>query len=142
MDVIHADDWKRPLPAPDELERGFYEAAAQGELRYQHCTGCGHSQFYPRPLCTSCGATPDWAPASGRGRVHTFTIVRQNFMPPFGEEVPYAVAMIDLEEGVRMMGTITGCPVEEVAIDMPLEAYAILVADGLAIPFWRRAAIR
>ncbi len=139
MDVIRVDEseWKKPLPAPDDGEKAFYEAAACGELRFHQCPACNHRQFYPRPLCTACGADPEWAVASGRGRVHTFTVVRQNFAAGFKDELPYVVAMIDLDEGVRMMGTITGCAVEDVAVDMPVEAYAIAVEEDLAIPFWR-----
>jgi uncharacterized OB-fold protein len=137
MDVIRDEAWKKPLPGPEESEKPFYEAAARGELRYQKCPACDHRQFYPRPLCTACGADPEWAVASGRGRIHTFTIVRQNFAAGFKEELPYVVAMIDLEEGVRMMGTVTGCDVDDVAVDMPVEAYAVQVEDDLAIPFWR-----
>jgi uncharacterized OB-fold protein len=63
--------------------------------------------------------------------------VRQNGQPPFKAEVPYAVAMVELEEGVRMMGTVIGCPVESVQIGMPVEAYAVECEDGLAVPYWR-----
>ena len=54
-------------------------------------------------------------------------------------ELPYAVAMVELEEGVRMMGTVTGCPVESVRIGMPVESYAVECGDGMAVPFWRPA---
>jgi hypothetical protein len=72
--------------------------------------------------------------------VHTFTIVRQNGQPPFEDELPYVVAMVELEEGVRMMGNVTGCAVESVRIGVPVEAYAVECGDGLAVPFWRPAA--
>ena len=140
MEVIRPDDWTKPLPLPDETERPFYEAAARGELRYQRCPDCGHRQFYPRPLCTACGAEPEWATASGRGTVHTFTVVRQNYAQPFAGELPYAVAMIELEEGVKMMGGVTGCDADDVHVGMAVEAYAILAEEGLAIPFWRPVA--
>ena len=72
--------------------------------------------------------------------MHTFTIVRQNGEPPFRDQLPYVVAMIELDEGVRMMGNVTDCPVERVRIGMPVEAYAVECGDGLAVPFWRPAA--
>ena len=71
--------------------------------------------------------------------VHTFTIVRQYGQAPFKGELPYAVAMVELGEGVRMMGTVTGCPVESVRIGMPVESYAVECGDGMAVPFWRPA---
>jgi uncharacterized OB-fold protein len=140
MEVMRGRAWDRVGLAPGALDRAFFEAAARGELLYQRCPGCDHRQFYPRQLCTACGGATAWATASGRGTVHTFTIVRQNGMPPFKDQLPYAVAMIDLAEGVRMMGNVTGCAVESVRIGMPVEAYAIECGDGLAVPFWRPAA--
>lgn len=142
MEVVRGRPWERPQLAPGALDRVFFEAAARGELLYQRCPSCGHRQFHPRLLCTACGGDPGWAVASGRGVVHTFTIVRQNGQRPFRDELPYAVAMIELDEGVRMMGTVTGCPVEAVRIGMPVEAYAVESEEGLAVPFWRPATPR
>jgi hypothetical protein len=137
MEVIRGQEWKRPKPAPDALEHPFFEAAARGELLYQRCPKCGHVQFYPRAVCTACGADPEWAKASGRGSVHTYTVVRQNGMPPFHDELPYVVAIVELPEGVRMMGNVTGCAPDEVGVGTKLEAYAVEFEPGLALPFWR-----
>ena len=87
----------------------------------------------------ACGGGVDWATASGRGVVHTFTVVRQTGEAPFRDQLPYVVAVIELDEGVRMMGNVTGCPVEGVRIGLPVEAYAVECGDGLAVPFWRPA---
>jgi len=137
MNVLKADEWVKPLPAPDEVSGPFYEAAARGELRYQQCPECSHRQFYPRAVCTACGAEPRWETASGRGTVHTFTVIRQNFAKGFRDELPYVVAMIELEEGVKMMGSVTDCSPDDVSIGMAVEAYALEVEEGLALPFWR-----
>ena len=140
MEVVRGRSWDRVRLAPRAPDRAFFEAAARGELLYQRCAACGHRQFYPRLLCTACGGGVDWAMASGRGVVHTFTIVRQNGEAPFKDELPYVVAMIELDQGVRMMGNLTGSPVESVRIGMPVEAYAVECEDGMAVPFWRPAA--
>ncbi len=137
MEVVRGAEWQRAQLAPDSLEREFFAAAARGELLYQHCPACGNKQFYPRAVCTACGADPQWATASGRGVVHTYTIVRQNGQKPFKDELPYAVAIVELEEGVRMMGTITGCLADAVHIGQRVEAYAVECEEGLAVPFWR-----
>jgi len=137
MEVIRGTEWERSIPDPDRSQRRFFEAAARGELVYQRCPACDHAQFYPRAVCTACGADPEWATASGRGSVHTFTIVRQNFMKPFADELPYVVAMIELEEGVRMMTNVTGCAPEDVHIGLAVEAYAVECEEGIAVPFWR-----
>lgn len=136
-DEIAASLAHRPLPRPDNVSAAYWEAAARGEVLYQECPACGHRQLYPRALCTACAAEPEWRQASGRGTVHTFTIIRQNWAEPFRDLVPYVVAIVELEEGPRMMANITDCPPEEVRIGMPVEAYTITVEDGLGIPFWR-----
>jgi uncharacterized OB-fold protein len=104
--VAAMTEWVKPLPAPDGVSAPFWKAAAEGRLLIQRCPACGHRQFYPRALCTACGADPEWMEASGRGTVHTFTIVRQHGQRGFKEELPYVVAIIELEEGPRMMGNV------------------------------------
>lgn len=126
-----------PLPATDNVSARYWEAAARGEILYQQCPSCGHRQFYPRACCTECGADPDWKPASGRGTVHTFTIIRQNWADPFRELLPYVVAMVELDEGPRIMSNVTHCEPEEVHIGMAVEAYVVRMEDDLGVPFWR-----
>lgn len=129
----------RPLPRPDDVSAPFWDGCAAGELRIQRCPACGHRQFYPRAMCTACAATPEWEVASGRGTVHTFTVIRQNHAKPFRDLVPYVVAMIELDEGPRLMGNVVGCDVDEVAVGMPVEVFFDRADDDLAIPFWRPA---
>ncbi len=145
MDVV--TDWEeptyagRPVPEPTGVAAEYFAAVERGELRYQECPACGTRQFYPRELCAGCGGEPTWAVASGRGRVHTFTVVRQNLTPPFSSLVPYVIAIVELEEGPRMMGNLTGCPVDDVRIGMDVEAYAVRVREGVGVPFWRPVAV-
>jgi uncharacterized OB-fold protein len=96
--------WPRPTPE----DREFWEGARRGELRIQHCTSCGLHQHYPRMLCTHCGkATLEWITATGAGTVYSFTVVRQNGVPPFSERVPFVVATVDLDEvGARMIAAM------------------------------------
>jgi uncharacterized OB-fold protein len=129
----------RPLPHPDHVSKHYWEAAADGKVLYQECPACGHRQFYPRAMCTACAAEPEWREASGRGTVHTFTIIRQNWAMPFKDELPYVVAMVELDEGVKMMTNITDCDVDDVHVGMPVEAHTVRVEDGLGIPFWKPA---
>ena len=139
MEVVRVEEWSKPLPRLDAVSEGFWQAAAEGRLLIQRCPGCDHRQFYPRALCTACGADPEWAEASGRGHVYTFTIVRQFGGKVFRDELPYVVAMIELEEGVRMMGNLTDCPIDAVRIGMEVEAYALLAEPQVGIPYWRPA---
>ncbi len=127
----------RPLPNPDHVSKPFWEAAAEGKVLYQECPACGHRQFYPRAMCTDCAATPEWREASGRGVVHTYTVIRQNWAKPFRDELPYVVAMIELDEGVKMMTNLTDVDVDAVEVGMAVEAYTVKVEDGLGVVFWR-----
>jgi uncharacterized OB-fold protein len=142
MDVVRGRAWNKPLPERDPVFAPFWEAAAGGQLLYQECPVCGNRQFYPRALCIACGADPEWAEASGRGTVHTYTIVRQYSAPPFKDELPYVVAVIELDEGVKMIGNVTDCAVDTVRVGMPVEAYAVEAAEHVGVPFWRPAANR
>ena len=139
MEVRPTEAWARPIPAGGNVVGEFWRAAAQGRLLIQHCPSCGARQFYPRLMCATCGAEPEWEEASGRGVVHTFTIIRQNGAKPFNGELPYVVAMIELAEGPRMMGNVTGCEPGEVTVGMAVRAYAVKVEDALAVPFWEPA---
>lgn len=137
MRVEDGRPWERPVPHGEGEYGTFFEGCAQGKLLVQDCPSCGKRQFYPRALCISCGLTPDWLEASGKGTVHTFTVVRQMRLEPFAGERPYVVAVIDLDEGVRMLGTLTGIDPDDVVIGLPVEAYARIYEEGRAIPYWR-----
>ncbi len=139
MDVVRDRPWNRPTPQGEGDFGPFLEACAEGRLLIQQCPACHHRQFYPRALCTRCGAAPGWYEVSGRGTLYTFTVVRQFRAPPFGDELPYAVGMVDLPEGVRLFGGITTADVAGVHIGMALEAYAVEFEPGRALPYWRPA---
>jgi len=138
-DVTTADEWKKPLPQPDDVNRRYWSAAAEGRLVIQECPHCSHRQFYPRALCTQCGDEPEWIDCTGRGTVHTFTIIRQMGMRPFRDELPYVVAMIELEEGPLIMGNITDCDPETVEIGAPVTVHFVHAADEVGVPYWRLA---
>ena len=140
MEVREVASWDKPVPAGGNVVGEFWSAAAQGRLLIQRCPACGGRQFYPRPVCVTCGADPEWEEASGRGVVHTFTVIRQNGARPFRDELPYVVAMIELAEGPRMMGNVTGCAPDDVTVGMPVVAYAVVAEEGLAVPFWEPVA--
>jgi uncharacterized protein len=129
----------RALPAPDNASRHYWQSAAEGRLVVQRCTSCGVYQFYPRALCASCAGETEWVEASGRGSLHTFTVIRQNRSEAFAALSPYAVGIVELEEGVRMMSNIVDCDVEELEVDMALEVLILKAADDVGLPFWRPA---
>ena len=96
-------------------------------------------QFYPRALCASCAGETEWVDASGRGTLYTFTVIRQNRSEAFKDLSPYAVGIVELEEGVRMMSNIVDCDVDRLEVGMALEVLLLKAADDVGLPFWRPA---
>jgi uncharacterized OB-fold protein len=125
----------RPGPALDPISTPYWEAARRGELLYQECPACGHRQLYPRALCTVCAQTPAWRQAAGTGTIHTFTVIRQNTAEPFRGWVPYPVAIVELDEGPRLMGGVL-CEVDRVRIGMPVTVTFVDAGDDVSLPFW------
>jgi len=110
----------KPAPEPTPETQPFWDGTAAGELRLQRCRDCGTAYFYPRPLCPSCGSsTVDWFTASGRGTLYSYTI---NHRPAPGFEPPYAIAVVELAEGPRMLANIVGIEntPENLVLDMEL----------------------
>lgn len=88
----------------------------------QRCDSCGHHQLYGRALCASCGGDVTWIDASGYGTVYSWTVIRQNHSRPWRDMIPYVVALVDLDEGPRVMTNIVGCDPESVSIGMKVVA--------------------
>lgn len=95
------------MGAADPTTEPFWVACAERRLTLQRCRTCGTLQHYPRPFCLTCdGRAMDWVPASGRGTIYALTVIR---LPVIPELVPpYLLALVDLEEGVRMLTNIEG----------------------------------
>jgi uncharacterized OB-fold protein len=130
-------DVERPVPQLlDRYSRQYFEGWADGRLLVQQCPDCDHWQHYPRALCEICGGTPEFREQEPDGTVYTYTVIRQMGVEPFRSEVPFPVVMVEIACGVKIMGTLTDCDVDDVHIGMPVEGYAITI-DGIAIPYWR-----
>ncbi len=112
---MNAPDFPKIQPPVTEIARPYWEGCREGELRLQRCTACERFQFYPRIVCSHCGADSfEWQAVSGRGTVASFTVVRRGISPAY--VAPYVVALIDLEEGPRLMSTVVGCEPEAVQV--------------------------
>lgn len=102
----------------------------------QECQSCGHRQFPPKGLCITCAGEPKWTEVSGQGTIHTFTVVRRHGVEPFASLAPFVLAMIDLPEGVRMMGNVTGIDPEQAKVGLEVSAYALRINESMALPMW------
>jgi uncharacterized protein len=126
------------LPAPDPETQPFWDAARAGVLLIRRCRDCGRFHFYPRPFCPVCWSTNvEWVEASGRGTLYTWSVVRRNDLPPFDEGVPYVAAVVDLEEGPRMMTNVVDCDFDALEIGMPLDVVFQPIAGNVTIPVFR-----
>lgn len=113
----------------------FWEGAKAGELRIQRCADCGRLRHPPGPMCPSCHSVErDHVVASGRGRVHSYVVHHHPPVP--GRTAPFVVAVIDLEEGVRVVGNVLRCAPDEVEIGMPVRVTFERVDDDLTLPQW------
>ncbi|MFO1209013.1 MAG: OB-fold domain-containing protein [Amaricoccus sp.] len=129
-----------PLPSPDADSAAFWKGLAGRELLLQHCADCNNVQYYQQQLCRNCGGTRlVHKPASGRGKVHSFSIVHRAPGPVFQAKAPYAVLLVELEEGPRMISTFCDGPVADVAIDLPVELAFDPITDEITLPRFRKA---
>ena len=113
----------------------YWEGVAEGELRIQRCEN-GHLRHPPRPSCPECQSLEwDTVVASGKGEVHSYVV--HHYPPVPGLETPYAVVLVDLEEGVRVVGNVVGIEPEAVEVGMAVAVEFVAVDDELTLPMWR-----
>lgn len=123
------------LPPHTELSRPFWEGCERGELRVQACQDCGRKQFYPRIFCVNCGSRNlRWEAVSGKGQVASFTVVRRGISSAY--EAPYVVALVDLEEGPRMMSQIRTDEPDDIAIGAQVEVSFEAWSEELSVPIF------
>ena len=128
------------LPTPDNDSRHFWDAAREERFLIKRCADCGRAHYYPRPFCPHCWSYDvSWEQASGRATLYTYSIVRRNDLPPFNERVPYVAAVVDLDEGPRMMTNVEGCAEDDLEIGMPLVVDFRVETDDVTIPVFRPA---
>jgi uncharacterized OB-fold protein len=119
----------------------FWEGTAVGELRIPKCNACGALRFPPGPACQSCDAYDrGWQVAAGTGTVFSFVVHRHPPVP--GKGLPIVIALIDLDEGVRMVGEVVGLAETEVEIGIRLRVDFNRIDDELTLPVWRSAVER
>ena len=128
------------LPTIDLETQPFWDGLKEGKFLLRHCNACGTDHYYPRPFCPSCWSDDvSWKEASGRGKVYTYSVVHVNDLPPFNERVPYVAAIVELDEGPRLMTNIEGVPFDELRADMAVVVEYKPISDDVTIPVFRPA---
>jgi uncharacterized protein len=129
----------RPVVSPDTAF--FWAGTAAGELRVQRCYGCGALRHPPGPRCPSCGnltaidPAPGYVVAAGTGEIYSYVVHHHPPVP--GKELPIVIALVQLPEGVRMVGELLGADPDQVRIGLPVRAEFIRIDDELTLPAWR-----
>lgn len=125
----------KPLPVIDADTRPFWDAACEGKLKIKSCDECGRAHFYPRALCPHCHSDRlDWIEAKGTGEIYTFTIARRGAGKAFEADAPYVVALIQLDEGPRMMSNVVTDDVESVRIGQRVRVVFAEAGEGVVLP--------
>lgn len=111
---------QRPVPTPTPETREFWQGVERGVLMFQRCGKCGLVQSYPRAYCTQCHSQElDWHQSSGQATVCSYTTVYRAATPAFRDDVPYVIALLDVEEGFRVMVNVRAPHIAGLRIGAP-----------------------
>ena len=129
-----------PLPAPSIETEPFWAAVQERRFIMPKCDACGTVSFPPTVACGACAKTSfTWTEMSGRGTVYSFVVYHRVYHPAFKDKVPYVVAVVELEEGPRIISNIVGMPIADVSCDMPVTLVYDEVRNGYLIPKFTRS---
>lgn len=127
-----------PLPRPDLDTQAFWDGCQEGKFLIPRCRSCQAFRWPPGPMCPECQSMDtEQVAASGRATVYSWVIVTHPVAEVLADQVPYTVGMIELAEGVRVVGNVIGCPPDEVEAGMPVELFFERVED-VNIPNFRK----
>ena len=127
-------DLVNPIPRPSTTTRPFWDGLNERKVQIQRCEGCDTWVFYPRTRCPSCLSDQlIWREVSGRGVLYTYTLARQPTAPHFADETPQQLAVVELDEGVRMTSTLVNVEPSDIVIGMRLRPYFDQVTDAVTL---------
>jgi uncharacterized OB-fold protein len=121
----------------DGLHGDFYrECARKRGLVFQRCEACGAFRHPPRVLCAECGSDQvSWTPSAGRGTIFSWTVTHQAPHPAFAGQVPYAVVVVELEEGPRVVASLRELAPADLELGLPVEVVLEEVGEGIPLPY-------
>lgn len=128
-------------PSETELSAPFWNATRERKLVAQHCGTCDHWIWYPRSFCPRClGTSLEWRESGGEGVIYTFNVMRKPGNPMMADEVPYVIALVDLDEGYRMSTNIVGVDPEQVRCEQRVRVdWSLELEDGRRLPMFTPA---
>jgi uncharacterized protein len=130
----------RPIPQITPELRPFFDASKQGKLVVQKCDNCATLRFPPRRMCSNClSREASWTPVSGEGEVYSFIVMHRVYHPAFATQVPYAVAMVKLKEGAKMLSNVIGINPHEIKCGMAVKVSFEKLDDEVTLPMFRPA---
>jgi hypothetical protein len=128
------DVTKKPRPVPTAVSQPYWDGLREHKVLMQRCADCRELQFYPRSGCRYCGGTSlSWEQMSGSGRIYSFTVIHRAPFEAFAADVPYAYALVQLDEGPRVMATIETDDLDNLAVDEPVTAIFDDGDDGITL---------
>ncbi len=128
-------DYKKPIPIITPDMRPFFEAARRHELAVQRCVACGVYRFPAREICSAClSRDAEWVTVSGQGEIFSYNVMHQIYHPGFADEVPYAVVVVKLREGAKMISNLVGVEPHAVKIGMPVTVVFEKVNEEVTLP--------
>ena len=132
------DAYTKPLPQPTIDSKPFWDGLKEHRMVLQKCADCGRVRHYPRPVCDAClSMEVEWAEASGRGTVYSWTETHHPFHAGFRGETPYILVTVDLDEGVRMHSRLIDASIDELRLGLPVEVVYMDATDEVTLPLLR-----
>ena len=139
---MSSQPYEKPLPTPQPESDFYWQKAREHELWLRRCDDCGKAYFYPRDICPDCfSRNTSWVQSSGRGTVYTFAIVRRSPHPAFHADIPYVVAIVELEDGVRVPTNLVEVEPDpaKVKVGMPVVVTFDDVTEEMTLPKFKPA---
>ena len=127
-------EYRKPLPKPAVESEPFWHGCKKHQLLLPHCPHCKSYWFPASVTCPQCLSLHwEWKPSPGKGKIHSFGVYHRVYHKGFEPEIPYAVALVQLDEGPRLVSNIVGCTLEELRCDAPVEVVFEDVTENMTL---------
>ena len=129
-----------PRPLPDRDSQPFWDGCQDGRFLLPVCAFCDQGRWPPGPMCPACQSRDtNWVESAGRGEIYSWIVANHPVDPGLADQVPYVVALIELDHGVRVVGNVSGCEPDQIEAGMAVECYFEELEGGSKLPNFRAA---